>query len=174
MHNEESKKNEERAVIEAARKKAFILYEGVQTPHRSCGIAIAETFGLPSAPYQSLRKGGITGCGECGAIVAGRLVLGQMLGDPDPTGGVTPALSAAMQDFEELWKDRIETGDAPADTIICNDLTGQFQKFRSSERAQFCTTIAAMVASICAEVALRHGYQVEIGPIEGIHDSEVP
>ena len=90
---------EDDALVERARWKAFGLYEGVRTPHRSCGIAIAETFGLPTASYQSLRRGGITGAGECGAIVAGRLVLGELLGDPDPNGPVTAALRAAMVEY---------------------------------------------------------------------------
>ena len=64
------------AYITAAREKAFVLYEGVQVPHRSCGIAIAETFNLPTRPYQALRRGGITGKGPCGAIRAGEHVLG--------------------------------------------------------------------------------------------------
>ena len=70
----------ELALIAAARRKAHILYEGVLTPHRSCGIALAETFGLPSRPYQALRRGGITGEGDCGSIRAGELVLGELLG----------------------------------------------------------------------------------------------
>ena len=41
------------------------------------GICLAETFNLPTAPYQALRRGGITGEGECGAIKAGELILGQ-------------------------------------------------------------------------------------------------
>ena len=76
--------------IDAARQTAHWLYEGVETPHRSCGIALAETFGLPTEPYQAFRKGGITGEGPCGAIQAGMVILGQILGDPDPTGAVTP------------------------------------------------------------------------------------
>ena len=68
--------DQERERIDAARQKAFTLYEGKTVPHRSCGIALAETFGLGTAPYQALRKGGITGAGECGAIKAGELVLG--------------------------------------------------------------------------------------------------
>ena len=66
------------------------------TPHRSCGIALAATFGRPTAPYQSLRRGGITGDGPCGAIVAGQLLLGELFGDPDPTGPVTATLREAM------------------------------------------------------------------------------
>jgi len=58
---------DEQAYVATARTKAFTLYEGVQVAHRSCGIALAETFGVPSRPYQALRRGGITGKGECGA-----------------------------------------------------------------------------------------------------------
>jgi len=81
---------DEASYIAAARDKAFVLYEGVRTPHRSCGIAIAETFSLATPPYQSLRRGGITGKGACGAIRAGEQLLGELLGDPDPTVAVTP------------------------------------------------------------------------------------
>src|SRR5512143_3410790 len=88
--------DEERSYVDAARRAAFTLYEGVRTPHRSCGIALAETFGLPTPAYQSLRRGGITGKGACGAIRAGEQVLGELLGDPDPTGVVTPALREAI------------------------------------------------------------------------------
>ena len=49
---------DETAYVTAARDKAFVLYEGVRTPHRSCGIALAETFGLATPAYQALRRGG--------------------------------------------------------------------------------------------------------------------
>jgi hypothetical protein len=68
---------DEAAYVSAARDKAFVLYEGVRTPHRSCGIALAETFGLATPAYQALRRGGITGKGACGAIRAGEQVLGE-------------------------------------------------------------------------------------------------
>lgn len=158
---------EQQRLIRAARRKCFILYEGHHTPHRSCGIALAETFNLPTAPYQSLRKGGISGCGECGSIVAGRLILGQVFGDPDPTGAVTDTLRAAMTAYEALWPDRIDRGRAPADTIVCNALTGQFDDFASPERARFCTHLASEVAAACAEVILRCGGSFEVTPIEG-------
>ncbi len=151
--------------IEAARTTAQTLYEGKVTPHRSCGIALAETFGRATGPYQSLRRGGITGCGECGAVVGGRLVLGELLGDPDPTGGVTPALRGAMVDFEAKVRARLDRAVAPGDDIICNTLTGQFAEFRSPERAAFCTDIAATVAATVAEVAVDHGGEVDISPV---------
>jgi hypothetical protein len=43
----------ERALIAAVREKAYILYEGKQVPHRSCGIALAETFGSAMTWYQA-------------------------------------------------------------------------------------------------------------------------
>src|ERR1051326_2210118 len=98
--------------IASARTKAFVLYEGVKVAHRSCGIAIAETFNLPTRPYQALRKGGITGKGDCGAIRAGEHILGELLGDPDPTGAVTPELRAAITWFQDAWLARIRGGDS--------------------------------------------------------------
>src|ERR1051325_1757252 len=101
---------EQRSLIEAARQKAFILYEGKQVPHRSCGICLAETFNLPTAPYQSLRRGGITGEGECGAIKAGELVIGEYFGDPNPTGAVTPKLREALHYYRDQWQKRANLG----------------------------------------------------------------
>lgn len=146
--------------MQRARDKARELYDGVVTPHRSCGIALAETFGRVPGPYQSLRRGGILGLGECGAIVAGRLILGELLGDPDPTGPVTPALKAAMEDFERLWRARVDRRAAPGDGIVCNTLTGQFAEFRSPERHAFCTDIATEVATCVAEVLVAHGVEL--------------
>src|ERR1041385_8889865 len=100
----------EKAKVAAARRKAFLLYEGKVTPHRSCGIALAETFGLPTRPYQSLRRGGITGEGECGAIKAGELILGELLGDPSPTGPPTPVLREAARVYREEWMRRVDRG----------------------------------------------------------------
>ena len=159
-------------LIALAKEKCFILYEGQKTPHRSCGIALAETFNIPTAPYQSLRRGGITGCGECGAIMAGRLILGQVFGDPDPTGSVTETLRQAIADYEALWAQRVDRQNAPGDSIVCNTLTGQFPAFKSEERASFCTDLAAEVAAACAEVMLRHGATFEVTPIAGVTDCD--
>lgn len=98
---------DEAGYVKAARDKAFVLYEGVRTPHRSCGIALAETFGLATPAYQALRRGGITGKGACGAIRAGEQVLGELLGDPDPTGAVTPSLRAAVAWYQDAWSRRL-------------------------------------------------------------------
>lgn len=140
-----------RLTLEVLVERARLLYDGVETPHRSCGIALAETFGVETRPYQALRRGGITGCGECGAIKAGELILGELLGDPDPTGPVTDALRIAAVRYRALWQTRLERGDAPGDSIVCNDLTGQFADFRSPERHAFCTRLVATVAGCIAQ-----------------------
>ena len=146
---------EERALVALAREKAHVLYEGKRVKHRSCGIALAETFGLPSRPYQSLRRGGITGEGECGAIKAGELVLGELLGDPDPAGPVTEQLRAAIRWYQAAWRAGIDRGGAP--DIVCNSLTRRFADFGGDDRKAFCTSIAAQVAALVAEALLRHG-----------------
>lgn len=138
--------------VARARDTAFVLYEGVRTPHRSCGIAVAETFGLPTRSYQALRKGGITGTGTCGAMRAGEQVLGELLGDPDPTGGVTPALRAAVVWYQDQAA-RIDRGGAP-DTI-CNNLVRPLGDFAGPRRKAFCTNLAAEVAALTAEALCR-------------------
>jgi hypothetical protein len=143
---------DEAAYIAAARDKAFVLYEGVRTPHRSCGIALAETFGLPTPAYQALRKGGITGKGDCGAIRAGEQVLGELLGDPDPTGMVTPALREAVTWYQAAWKRRL-VPDEP--DIICDHLVRRHGEFTGAARKAFCTNLAAEVAALTAEALCR-------------------
>jgi hypothetical protein len=148
---------------QSAHDTAFILYEGKLTPHRSCGICLAETFNLPTRPYQSLRKGGITGEGECGTIKAGELIIGEYLGDPDPTGQVTEKLRTAARRYRELWQERLDLGNSP--DHICNNLTGQFAEFHSPERLSFCTNLAAEVAAIIAQVLEEAGVPFEIKDI---------
>ncbi|HEX4455629.1 MAG TPA: hypothetical protein VH143_32435 [Kofleriaceae bacterium] len=143
---------DEAAYVGAARAKAFTLYEGVAVPHRSCGIALAETFGVPSRPYQALRRGGITGKGACGAIRAGEQVLGELLGDPDPGGAVTPALRAAIIWYQDAWLARIRH-DEP--DIICDHLVRPHGDFAGPARKAFCTNLAADVAALTAEALCR-------------------
>jgi len=154
-------------LIQQARETAYTLYEGVQVPHHSCGICIAATFGLPTRPFQALRKGGVTGAGECGAIVAGRLVLGYFLGDPDPTGLLRPELLEAMEYYERLWKARSEPGQAllrgDAPDIICNTLVGHLaDDFWGDERMGHCTRLAAEVAACVAQTLERFGVDFEV------------
>ncbi len=150
--------------IEEARRTAFVLYEGRETPHRSCGIALAETFGLPTASYQSFRRGGITGEGPCGAIQAGGVVLGEILGDPDPTGPVTPALKKAMEAYHRRWKESLFSGESSPD-IVCNHLTEPLGDFKGEARHGFCTHLVATVAAIVAEIAIEQGAPISVTPL---------
>ncbi len=162
----------EQELVARARRKAFILYEGKKVPHRSCGIALAETFNLATAPYQSLRRGGITGEGECGAIKAGELVVGQILGDPDPTGAVTPKLREAASLYRKLWQKRVDRGaGGRSGSIVCNTLTQPLGEFHGPERQSFCTNIASEVAAIVEEVLIRFGSPVEMTPVPGVDDN---
>lgn len=145
---------DEAAYVTAAHDKAFVLYEGVQVPHRSCGIAIAETFNVPTRPYQVLRRGGITGKGPCGAIRAGEHVLGELLGDPDPTGGVTDVLRSAVTWFQAAWLARLCGGEPD---ITCDRLVRPLGDFAGPARKAFCTNIAAEVAALTAEALCRFG-----------------
>lgn len=147
-------------LVARAKQRTHLLYDGVSVAHRSCGIALAETFARPTAAYQALRRGGITGEGQCGAIKAGELILGEMFGDPDPTGAVTPRLREAMVRYQQLWKERVDTGGASS--IVCNDLTGQFDDFFSAERHAFCTNLASTVSECVATVLVEMGESVEL------------
>lgn len=156
--------SEEHAYVAAARAKAFVLYEGVRLPHRSCGIAIAETFGVPSRPYQALRRGGITGKGTCGAIRAGEQLLGELLGDPDPTGAVTPELRDAVSWYQAAWLAQLRGGD-PA--IVCDDLVRPHGEFTGPARKAFCTNLAADVAALTAEALCRFSaHRPPVVPLE--------
>jgi hypothetical protein len=147
--------------VAAFRERARVLYEGRQVAHRSCGIALAETFGRPSAAYQSLRKGGLTGEGECGAVLGGLLVLGELLGDPDPAGPATPRLKEAAARFRAEIARRLPRGEASS--IVCNELVRPFPVFQSEERALFCTGLAAAVAEIVAEILVDLGAEPGLG-----------
>lgn len=144
--------DDEARYVALARARAHTLYEGVRVRHRSCGIAIAETFGLPTPAYQALRRGGITGAGTCGALRAGEQALGELLGDPDPAGAVTPALRTAITWYQAA-ADRIDRGGAP-DTV-CNNLVRPHGEFTGPRRVAFCTSLAAQVAALTAEALVR-------------------
>ncbi len=145
---------DEAAYVAAARETAFVLYEGVRTPHRSCGIALAETFGMPTPAYQSLRRGGITGKGACGAIRAGEQVLGELLGDPSPTGAVTAELRSAVSWYQEAWRVRMFAAQAAPD-VVCDTLVRPHGDFMGPARKAFCTNLAADVAALTAEALCR-------------------
>ena len=144
-----------------ARERAFFLYEGKDTPHRSCGIALAETFGLPTPSYQALRRGGLTGHGTCGAVLSGTLVLGELLGDPDPTGPPSPLLKEAIPRYRAAIALKVEHSPDTA----CNDRLSRFSDFGGPERKNYCTTLASIVAETVAEVLWDLGQPRDIPPL---------
>jgi hypothetical protein len=152
----------ERALVAAAREKAFILYEGVRVPHHSCGTALAVTFGLPSRAYEALRRGGVTGRGECGAIKAGELVIGEHLGDPDPTSPARPSLKEALAWYQVEIRRRLFGQEDPDVIYTCNSLTRPRGDFAGAERKAFCTGVAAEVAACAAEAILGAGGEVRV------------
>ncbi len=153
----------DREKVAALVEKVRVLYQGKAVRHRSCGIALAETFGRPTPAYQALRAGGITGEGTCGSILAGQLLLGEFLGDPDPTGQVTDALREAMVWYQAEIARRVNRGGSA--TIVCGDLTARFPVFHSEERLGFCTDIVTVVAEVVAEALLRVGAPLPDAPI---------
>ncbi len=148
--------------VATARARAHALYLGEVTPHRSCGIALAETFGLPSRAYQSLRKGGLTGEGSCGAVQAGILVLGDLLGDPSPTGAVTPELRTAITAYRAAIGARLP---GTVETS-CNARTAPAGDFSGRPRLLLCTGLAAVVAETVAEVLWDLGRETPIPPAD--------
>jgi hypothetical protein len=150
-------------LVAAVREKARVLYEGKQVAHRSCGMAVAETFDRDPRPYQALRRGGITGVGHCGAIVAGGLVLGEVFGFPESSAAVSPALREAMTRYQAEVAKRLPRG--PGGTVVCNDLTSPFADFQSDGRKLMCTGLTSTVAEIVAGIILDLGGTLEPTPI---------
>jgi hypothetical protein len=150
-------------LVEAVRSKARTLYEGKLVRHRSSGMAVAETFDCDPRPYQALRRGGITGVGQCGAIVAGGLVLGEVFGYPDAAAPISIALRDSMTRYQAEVARRLPRG--PGGTIVCNDLISPFPDHQSDGRQLFCTVLTATVAGMVAEIILDLGGKLEPTPI---------
>lgn len=144
---------QERGLILSARERAATLYRGETVEHHSCGATLAVVFGVSPRPYQSLRRGGITGERFCGSIRGGELLLGELLGDPEPTGSVTPALREAITWYQEQIPERFDRGQSP--DYICNNLTAPRGDFHGPERTGFCTDLTAEVAALTLEAILR-------------------
>jgi hypothetical protein len=145
--------DEEKALIDKARERAESLYRGDIQPHHSCGASLARTFDLNARPYQALRRGGISGERFCGSLRGGELVLGELLGDPDPTGAVTDELRAATLWFQEQIPRRFDRGSSP--DYACNNLTAPKGDFMGPERKSFCTSWTGEVAALAAEAVIR-------------------
>jgi hypothetical protein len=83
---------------------------------------------------------------------AGEQVLGELLGDPSPTGMVTPALRAAVTWYQEAWNRRLMPNEPD---IICDNLVRRHGDFAGPARKLFCTNLAADVAALTAEALVR-------------------
>ncbi len=149
------------AYVAAARACAERLYLGDEVAHRSCGIALAVTFGLRHEPYQSLRRGGLLGLGPCGALQAGVLVLGELLGDPDPAGPPTPALREAVG----RYRAELEASAGGSFDASCNERTAAFPQFASRPRLEHCATLAGAAAAGIAGVLHDLGRSVPIAVV---------
>lgn len=133
--------------VAQARKLSNAYYTNQFGAHYSCGIAIALTFGLDPKSYRSLRRGGILGYSECGALKAGEMVLGEFLGDPDPTGPVTDELREAVAEYRRRLAN---AGYRPYHS--CHEFTNKFTEFDSDDRRSFCAGLVEFVAGTVAEI----------------------
>jgi hypothetical protein len=148
---------QEMARIQVARKRATKLYLGEEVPHHSCGAALAVTFGVSARPYQSLRRGGIHGDRFCGSIRGGEMLLGEILGDEDPTAPVTAELRDAMRWYQEQIPLRFDRGESP--DYVCNNLVRPLGNFMGNRRKSFCTDLSGEVAALTLEAILRFAPQ---------------
>lgn len=76
-------------------------------------------------------------------------MLGELLGDPSPTGPPTDALKVAAARYRAAIAAKI---DLAVDTA-CNARTARFPTFAGPARLGYCTSLAAIVAETVAEVA---------------------
>lgn len=163
--------SQENLLVEGARRRAFALYRGEEVPHHACGAAVAVTFGVSARPYQSLRKGGITGERFCGSIRAGELLLGELLGDEDPTGSVTSALREAMVWYQAQIPSRFDKGESP--DYVCNNLTVKLGDFGGAARKDFCTSLTGEVAALTMEAVLRFAPELA-GKLDEVLSAQLP
>ena len=92
-------------------------------------------------------------------------MLGELLGDPDPIGAVTPALRAAVTWYQDAWQRRLMP-DEP--DIVCDHLVRRHGDFAGPARKAFCTNLAAEVAALTAEALCR--FAAERPPIIAFED----
>ena len=154
------KEDDVESLVAWATQRTRELYAGEIVAHRSCGIALAQTYGRRHEPYQALRRGGITGLGTCGAIRAGELILGEIFGDPDPGGRTTESLRDAVLAYHERLR---KMAGYPEDLAhqTCRQLTDPQGDFHSAKRHHFCTDLAANVSRALAETILEFGGTIE-------------
>ncbi|MBE7451038.1 MAG: hypothetical protein HS111_19740 [Kofleriaceae bacterium] len=82
-------------------------------------------------------------------------VLGEALGDPDPTGARrSPALRDAITWLQAVAPTRLRLGAPP---LVCAMLVRPLGDFAGPRRKAFCTNLAAEVAALTAEALCRFG-----------------
>ena len=86
------------------------------------------------------------------------MLLGELLGDADPTGAVTEELRAAMDWYQEQIPLRFDRGESP--DYVCNHLTVPLGDFMGPRRRQFCTDLTSEVAALTLEAILRFAPQL--------------
>ena len=96
--------------------------------------------------------------------MAGRLLLGELLGDPDPTGPVTDGLREAAVEYSRRVRDELDVGSSP--DHICNNMTAPHGDFRGAARHEFCTRVVAQVAQLVDETLQAHGVRVKATSFE--------
>ena len=96
-------------------------------------------------------------------MVAGQLVLGEVLGDPDPTGAVTPALRAAMRRYVDRVEAELDRGASP--DLVCAHMTAPHGDFAGAARHAFCTRVVAQVAQLVDETLREAGAAVAATPV---------
>jgi hypothetical protein len=139
-------------LVERLSARARDLYSGQHLVARTSGVAIAETFGRRVSPYHGLARGGIAGEGECGAIVAGRLVIAEFLAGPDPKGILEGDLGVALRRYQHDIEHRIQGRGSP--DYICSSLVAPYDGYDDPARVPFCTAVVAEVARIVAAILL--------------------
>lgn len=145
--------DQEKEKIGQSEREATVLYEGKVVEHHSCGASVAITFGRHAGPYQSLRRGGITGKRFCGSLRAGEMVLGELLGDDSPTAKVTDALRAATIWYQAQIPKRFNA--SSKDDYVCNHLTQDLGDFFGGNRKTYCTELTGKVAALTTEALIR-------------------
>ena len=84
------------------------------------------------------------------------MVLGEYLGDPNPTGAMTDALKNGMAHYRRLLA---EAGLAPLAIITCDHLVQNYPDFMGDDRKAFCADLVVKVTEMVEQVLEEQGVQ---------------
>ena len=139
-------------LIEQLIQRAHDLYGGERLTKRGSGVTIAETFGRRVTAYHGLSRGGFNGEGECGATIAGRLILAEFLGNSDPKeindGTAVEAITRYQGEIQRRIQGRGSTD------FICNSLIAAYEDYNDPQRLKFCCQLVCEVTRILAEILI--------------------